>query len=91
MVTEFSVQLWNNVLIREGLPEDYRPYNKKAPKGRGKIITGEYDSNKLIQMDGFSLETAGETENLSLLGSLFRVRPEGSGPDQFESNETDAE
>ena len=55
------------------------------------IISTGYDLAKLAQIDSFSQEVAGETENLNVLGSLFRVRPEGYGPDQYESNSDDAD
>ncbi len=89
-LTDFSSDFWINHADAIKISEDTGKYMKLAPQGRGKVVTGGYDLAKLEQVAAYDVDAASESGNQRELGSLFRVRPEGYGPDQFE-NEHDAE
>jgi len=55
-----------------------------APAGKGKLVSGGYDSQKLETVSVYDMAAAVESGNIREMGNLFRVRPEGSGPDIFD-------
>jgi hypothetical protein len=89
-VVKLSSDFWINHADALKISEDSGRFMKLAPQGRGKVVTGGYDLAKLEQVGGYDKEFASESGNLRELGNLFRVKPEGHGPDQFES-ENDAD
>jgi hypothetical protein len=90
-VVKLSSDFWINHADAVKISEDSGRFMKLAPQGRGKVVTGGYDSEKLEQIGGFDLESACEAGNLKELGGMFRVCPKGYGPDQFENDRDDAE
>jgi hypothetical protein len=90
-VVGLSADFWINHADADKISEDAGRFLTAAPQGRGKLVSGGYTSAKLEQISGYDVEAASESGNLRELGTLFRVRPEGYGPDQFESSEHDAD